>query len=149
MNTYEVNLKSEINRKKELITPVFPQNLERKTSLDLQKVMEGTCSPQHLLIESLNSCLMAAFFVTAENSNIPIISFESSSSFTIEVIKGKETITEIILRPKIVIPYFQNPERVRYLLEKTKKACLIPNTLGANIRVDPEVSIELILISKE
>jgi len=92
---------------------------------------------------------MASFLTAIENSTIQIISIESSSSCTIEAIKGKDTITEIILRPKVVIPYFQNPERVRYILEKSKNSCLILDSIKPNIRLDPEVSIELILISKE
>lgn len=149
MNTYEVNLKSKGNRKGFLIASVFPKNSEEKTFIDLQKTMEETCSPEHLLLASINSCLMASFLTAVENSNIQIISFESSSSCAIEVIKGKDTITEIILRPKVVIPYFQNPERVRYILEKSKNSCLILNSLTANIRLISEVSIELTLISKE
>jgi organic hydroperoxide reductase OsmC/OhrA len=92
---------------------------------------------------------MSAFLTTAANSNIQIISFESSSSCTIEVMKGKDKITEVVLRPKVVIPYFQNPERVKYILEKSKNSCLILNSLTANIRLISEVSIELTLISKE
>jgi organic hydroperoxide reductase OsmC/OhrA len=149
MNTYEVNLKSKGNRKGFLIASVFPKNSEEKTFLDLQKTMEETCSPEHLLLASINSCLMANFLTAAENSNIQIISFESSSSCTIDVIKGKDTITEIMLRPKVVIPYFQNPERVRYILEMSKNSCLILKSITPNIRLYPEVSIELILISKE
>jgi organic hydroperoxide reductase OsmC/OhrA len=149
MNTYEVNLKPEENRKQKLITSIFPQISEEKIFLNLQKKVEQTRSPQHLLLASINSCLMAAFLCTAEKSNIQIISFENSSSCVIEVIKGKDIITEIILRPKVVIPYFQNPKRVRYILEKSKNSCLILNTLAAKIRLDPEISIELILISKE
>jgi organic hydroperoxide reductase OsmC/OhrA len=149
MNTYEVNLKSKANRKGFLIASVFPQKSEGKTFLDLQKTMEESCSPEHLLLASINSCLMASFLNAVDNSNIQIISFESSSSCTIEGLKGKDTITEIILRPKVVIPYFQNPERVRYILEMSKNSCLILNSLTANIRLYPEVSIELILISKE
>jgi organic hydroperoxide reductase OsmC/OhrA len=149
MNTYEVNLKYKDNRKDFLVASVFPQNSEEKTFLYLQKTIEGMWSPEHLLLTSINSCLMTAFLTTAENSNIQIISFESSSSCTIEAIKGKDTITKIILKPKVVIPYFQNPERVRYILEMSKNSCLILNTLKANIQLDPEVSIELTLISKD
>ncbi|MFT5229867.1 MAG: organic hydroperoxide reductase OsmC/OhrA [Urechidicola sp.] len=149
MNTYKVNLKSKGNRKGFLIASVLPKNSEEKTFLDLQKTMEETCSPEHLLLASINSCLMANFLTAAENSNIQIISFESSSSCTIDVIKGKDTITEIMLKPKVVIPYFQNPERVRYILEMSKKSCLILNSIKPNIRLEPEVSIELTLISKE
>ncbi|MGO4816885.1 OsmC family protein [Flavobacterium sp. W22_SRS_FP1] len=149
MNTFEVNLRAKSKRKGFLIESIFPQDSEQKAVQDLQKIIEETCSPEHLLLASINSCLMASFLTAIENSTIQIISFESSSSCTIGVIKGKDTITEIILRPKVVIPYFQNPERARYILEKSKNSCLILNSVKPNIRLDPEVIIELILISKE
>jgi hypothetical protein len=58
MNTYEVNLKPEGNRKQKLIASIFPQISEEKSFLDLEK--KENCSPQHLLA-SINSCLMATF----------------------------------------------------------------------------------------
>jgi hypothetical protein len=37
MNTYEVNLKPEGNRKQKLIASIFPQISEEKSFLDLEK----------------------------------------------------------------------------------------------------------------
>lgn len=149
MHTYEVNLKCKDNRSGFLISSVFPQNSEKETPPELPKTMKDIWSPEHLLLSSLNSCLMTTFLSKAENANIQFVSFESSSSCAIEVIKGKNIISEITLRPKVVIPYFQNPEQVKYILEMSKNSCLISNIIKTNIRLEPEVSIELTLISKE
>lgn len=149
MNTYEVNLKCKENRNGFLISSVFPQNSEEERPPDLPKTMEEIWSPEHLLLTSLNSCLMTTFLSKAEKSNIQFVSFESNSSCVIEVIKGENILTEITLRPKVVIPFFQNPEQVKYILEISKNSCLILNIIKTSIRLEPEVSIELTLISKE
>ena len=149
MTIYEVKLKCKENKKGFLIASVFPTNPEEEMPIELPKKMEKIWSPEHLLLTSLNSCLMTTFLTTAENSNIQFVSFESSSSCKIEMIKGKYLITEIVLRPKVILPYFQNPERVKYILEMSKNSCLISNIIKTNIRLEPEVSIELTLISKE
>jgi hypothetical protein len=72
MNTYEVNLKPEGNRKQKLIASIFPQISEEK-HFGFGKKTKKT-APQNLL-ESINSCLMATFLDHAANSNIQIISF--------------------------------------------------------------------------
>lgn len=148
MNTYEVNLKCKENRKGLLISSVYPKNAEIDSPSDLSKSMKGIWTPEHLLLTSLNSCLMTTFLNKAEKANVQFVSFESSSSCTIEMVKGKPNITGIVLKPKVVIPFFQNPDEVKYIIEMSKVSCLISNTIKANIRLEPEITVELTLISK-
>lgn len=149
MHTYQVNLKYKKNRKGFKISSVLPQNLNEETPQKLSKSMGKIWSPEHLLLTSLTSCLMNTFITSVANTNIQFVSFESGSSCTIEVIKEKNRITEIILKPKVVIPYFQNPEQVKAILEMAKNSCLISNIIRINIRFEPEVIVKLMLISKK
>jgi hypothetical protein len=70
MNTYEVNLKPEGNRKQKLIASIFPQ-ISEENHFWIWK--------RKLLSTTLTSCIYKQlpdgyFLVTAENSNIQIIS---------------------------------------------------------------------------
>ncbi|PWA05816.1 OsmC family protein [Flavobacterium psychrotolerans] len=148
MQTYEVNLKWTGRRKGLLSSPVLPQNIEVATPPDFPKGMEGIWSPEHLFAASINSCLMTTFLSIAENSKLEFISFESKSICNINNIEGKFTITEILLKPKIVIPNSQKPERAKHILEMSEKACLISNAIKTTIRLEPEIIVEHSLISK-
>jgi organic hydroperoxide reductase OsmC/OhrA len=57
-------------------------------------------------------------------------------------VNGKYTVTEVILKPKIVIPFSQKPDRAKHVLEMSEKSCLISNAIKVPIRFEPEIFIE-------
>lgn len=146
MHTYEVNLKWTGKREGLLSAPGLPQNIAVATPPDFPKGMEGIWSPEHLFIASINSCLMTTFIAIAENSKLEFVSFESNSSCNVAIINGKYSITEIILKPKVVIPYSQKPDRAKHILEMSERACLISNAIKTPIRLEPEIMVEHNLI---
>lgn len=142
MQTYEVNLKWTGRRKGVLSSPILPQSIEVATPPDFPKGMEGIWSPEHLLIASINSCLLSTFLSIAENSKLEFVSFESKSTCHVDLIDGKYTITEIILKPKIIIPYAQKPDRAKHILEMSEKSCLISSAIKVPILLQPEIYVE-------
>lgn len=142
MQTYEVNLKWTGRRKGILNSPVLPQNIEVATPPDFSKGMEGIWSPEHLFVASVNSCLMSTFLAIAENSKLDFVSFESKSVCNVDMIDGKYSITEIILKPKIVIPYAQKPDRAKHILAMSEKACIVSNAVKIPVRLESEVIVE-------
>ena len=49
-------------------------------------------------------------------------------------------ITEITLRPKLVIRNASDAERASRILEKAEKHCLISNSIKTETKLEPEVS---------
>lgn len=147
MHTYEVNLKWTGKCNGILSSTVLPRDIEVATPPEYQKGMKSNWSPEHLLIASINSCLMSTFLTIAENSKLEFISYESKSLCTVEFIKGKYILTEIVLKPKVAIPYSQKPEKVKQILEMSKNVCLITNAIKTPILLDPEIIISKTLIS--
>lgn len=142
MQTYEVNLKWTGKRKGVLSSPVLPQSIEVATPPDFPKGMEGIWSPEHLFIAAINGCLLSTFLTIAENSKLEFVSFESKSSCIVDLVNNKYTITEIILKPKIVIPFSQKPDRAKHVLEMSERSCLISNAVKVPIRFEPEIFTE-------
>jgi organic hydroperoxide reductase OsmC/OhrA len=132
MYTYEVNLKWTVNRKGVLSSPSLPQKIEVATPPEFPKGMEGIWTPEHLFVASVNSCL--------------IISFESNAVGNVAIIEGKHTITEIILKPKVIIPHTQKQDRAIHILEMSKRTCLISNAIKATILLEPEIIVEKVLV---
>ena len=58
----------------------------------------------------MNGCLMDTFLVVAENSKLKFISFECNAMGIVEKINKKLAVTEITLKPKIVIESTQHEE---------------------------------------
>jgi peroxiredoxin-like protein len=101
---------------------------------------EGSWTPEHLFVASVNSCFMTTFLAIAENSNLDFVSFKADAKGKLEKLDGQEfMMTEITLRPKLVIANSRDAERASRILEKAERNCLISNSVKAEIRLEPEV----------
>ena len=67
--------------------------------------------------------------------------FECSSTGQVEVVDGKYKFTYIHIYPKAFVGNDADVEKARVAMEKTKKYCLISNSVSAEIVQHPEVAI--------
>jgi organic hydroperoxide reductase OsmC/OhrA len=79
---------------------------------------------EHLFIVSVNSSLMSTFLLVAGSLKLEFISFESNARGKIETAGGKLVVTEILLKPKLVLPVTQNEAKAKKVLALCKKACI-------------------------
>jgi peroxiredoxin-like protein len=101
----------------------------------------GQWSPEHLLVASLNACYMLTLLTIAENSKISIVRFSSSAQGKLEkVANAGYQITEIIVKPKLLLGSANDLTRMPRIIDKAKENCFISNSIRASIKVEPEVS---------
>jgi len=139
---YDVNIKWENDRKGMMSSPVLNSAIEVVTPPEFPKGMPGYWSPEHLLVGAVNSCLMTTFLAIAENSKLDFVSFDSKAHGKLEMVDGKFMITEITLKPQVVIHDDSQMERMERVLQKSEAACLITNSIKARIIFKPEVVLE-------
>ena len=84
---------------------------------------------------------MSTFLLVAENSKLDFISFESNAIGKIEKVDGKFAVTEIMLKPKLIIPETQNEGKAKRILEMSEKACAIANSIKTKITLEPIITI--------
>lgn len=102
---------------------------------------EGSWTPEHLFVASVNSCFMTTFLAIAENSKLDFVSFKADAKGKLEKLDGQGfMMTEITLRPKLVIANSRDAERASRILAKAERNCLISNSVKAEIRLEPEVN---------
>ncbi len=101
---------------------------------------EGNWTPGHLLVASVNTCFMLTFLAIAENSKLPLVSFSSTAKGKLEKVEGTGyQITEIVIKPRVVIASSNDLERVPRILQKAKETCFISNSIKSTIKLAPEV----------
>jgi organic hydroperoxide reductase OsmC/OhrA len=106
---------------------------------------EGIWSPEHLYVASVNACFMTTFLALAELSKLEFKSFTCHAKGKLEKEEGRGyRITEIILRPKLIIRRAGDAERAGRILEKTEKNCLISNSIYTAVTLEPEIGIEAV-----
>jgi peroxiredoxin-like protein len=104
------------------------------------KGREGNWSPEHLLVAALNTCYMLTFLAIAENSKIALLSFSSTARGKLAKVPDDGfQITEIVVKPKIVIASANDLGRVPRILEKAKENCFVSNSIKSAIKLEPEV----------
>jgi peroxiredoxin-like protein len=102
---------------------------------------EGVWTPEHLFVGAVNSCFMTTFLAIAENSKLNFVSFKADAQGKLEKQDGQGLmITEIVLRPKLMVSDARDAERASRILEKAEKHCLISNSVKTEIRLEAEVS---------
>jgi len=139
-HTYEVNLLWETATQGAISSPVIPSQIEVATPPEFPNGIKEKWTPEHLFVAAVNSCLMSTFLMIAGNSAFEFISFECNAVGTIDKLDGKFAVTEIILRPKLVIPSTQNEGRAKRILEMSEKACAISNSIKTMITLEPVVT---------
>jgi organic hydroperoxide reductase OsmC/OhrA len=84
---------------------------------------------------------MTTFLAIAENSKLEFVSFSADANGKLEKLEGQGFImTEVVLRPKLLISHARDVERAGRILQKAEKNCLISNSIKAETRLEPEVS---------
>jgi peroxiredoxin-like protein len=103
------------------------------------KGRSGNWSPEHLLVASLNACYMLTFVAIAENSKISLVKFSSTAKGKLEKAGKNYQITEIVVKPRVVLASAEDLERVPRILEKAKEDCFISNSVKSAVTLEPEV----------
>lgn len=102
---------------------------------------DGVWTPEHLFVAAVNSCFMTTFLAIAENSKLGFVSFTADARGKLEKLDRQGFImTEVVLRPKLLISHARDAERASRILEKAEKHCLISNSIKTETRLQSEVS---------
>ncbi|HLG41290.1 MAG TPA: OsmC family protein [Chitinophagaceae bacterium] len=141
MHNYEVNLSWVKDRKGTISSPALTQSIEIATPPEFPKGIEGVWSPEHLFAAAVNSCLMTTFLAIAENSKLEFVSLNSTAIGKLDKVDGKYMMTEVVLRPVLVIKDPEQQERAIRILEKSEKACLISNSIKSTIVFEPVIQV--------
>jgi peroxiredoxin-like protein len=104
------------------------------------KGREGQWTPEHLFVASINTCFMLTFLAIAENSKLPLVSFSSTAKGKLEKVAGSSyQITEIVIKPRVVIASVEDLGRIGRILEKAKENCFISNSIKSTVKIQPEI----------
>lgn len=99
---------------------------------------ERTWSPEHVFVASVASCFMTTLLAIAELSKLEIRAFEADALGML--VRGEDrrySFSEVVLRPRLVLAKEKDRERALRILEKSEDACLITNSISAEVRVEP------------
>jgi peroxiredoxin-like protein len=99
-------------------------------------------SPEQLLLAAVGGCFLFTLRAVAQASRFDFISLELVTEGTVDRREGGLCFTEIILRPRLLVPAGTDQQRASRVLERAKTACLVSSSLSTPIRLEPEIATE-------
>ncbi len=101
---------------------------------------DGVWSPEHLLVASLESCILLTFLYRAHRGGIALVSYESEAEGTLELSAGGMEFTEFTVRPRVVIAPGGDVAAAEQALRLATDSCLVHRSLKSEVHLEPEVS---------
>jgi peroxiredoxin-like protein len=103
---------------------------------------EGIWNPEDLFVASVNSCIMTTFLAYAERNKLDFTSYMSEAEGVLEFVDNKFIITEIKIKPFIVVKNIPDIAKAEELLSLSEKNCLISNSIVSEVAIVPEIKSE-------
>jgi peroxiredoxin-like protein len=152
-HTYNVDINWENSRKGIVCSPELNKHngicIEVATPPEFPKGIEGIWSPEHLYVAAISGCLMTTFLAIAENSSLEFASFKCQAQGKLEMVEGKYMMSEILLKPTVVIHNDDHLNKATRILKKAEDACLITHSIKSKVTMEINVEVEHLLIESK
>lgn len=125
----------------ELGAPTLPE-IKVATPPEFPQGVPNTWSPEHLFVAASNTCLMTTFLAIAENSKLEFKEYSCEAEGKLERIEKRFMISEIVLKPRIIITQEKDIERAERIIHKAEEHCLISNSMKTKIILEPEIKVK-------
>jgi organic hydroperoxide reductase OsmC/OhrA len=102
-------------------------------------------SPEHLFLSALTSSYMTTFLTFSRKLGFELFQFECSAIGQVEIVEGQYAFTTINLYPRIFITNENARELAASAMEKTRKSCLVANSIQARIIYHGEIKLHHLL----
>ena len=99
-------------------------------------------SPEHLLLAAVQSCYLFTLRAIARASNVDLVECEIETAGTVDRCDGVTRFVQITLRPIVTVASGTDELRIRWLLDKAQKACLVSASLATPVRLEAGVAFK-------
>ena len=98
-------------------------------------------NPEQLLVASASSCQLLMFLALAARSRVDVLEYEDDAEAVMPEDETPMRITQITLKPRIVVTPGTDLARVKRLVDRAHDGCYIANTVNAEIVVEPTIAV--------
>lgn len=141
MHDFHVQLKWEQGRIGSLSSTELTDQIRVATPPEFDGGVAGIWSPEHLFTASVLSCFMTTFLAIANVSKLEFETFDCEATGVLSKVDGKFMMTEITLRPHLVLQDESKVERAQRILQKAETNCLITNSILSKVNLLPKVTL--------
>ena len=96
-------------------------------------------SPEHLLVAAVADCFILTFRAIARASKLDWNDLKASAVGTLDRVERITKFTAFTISATLTVPAGTDLEKARRLLEKSETACLITNSMTAEMHLELEI----------
>jgi organic hydroperoxide reductase OsmC/OhrA len=100
-------------------------------------------NPEQLLLMAASSCQMLWFLHLAAKARIDVVEYADAATALMPTDEEPVRITEIALRPRIVVAGDVREARVEKLAHTAHEHCFVANSLNAHMTLQPRIEVRL------
>lgn len=101
----------------------------------------GYWSPETLLVAAVADCYILSFRAVARASKLEWQSISVDVEGVLDRVEGVTRFVEFTVTPRLSICSAEREHLAQTVLEKSKRACLVTNSLSGECKLAPEISI--------
>ena len=123
------------------VATASPAEQEVRLTTGESKGDPSILNPEQLVLMAASSCQMLWFLHLAAKARIDVVEYEDSAIALMPTDQEPVRITEIVLRPRIVVAGDASESRVRKLTNTAHEHCFVANSLNARMTLQPTVEV--------
>ena len=97
-------------------------------------------NPEELFVTAVASCQLLTYLALAGRAGVVVVSYQDRAEGTLAIADKKMRITEVLLRPTIVVAAGADVAQARSLVTTAHDGCFVANSVACAVRIEPEVS---------
>jgi organic hydroperoxide reductase OsmC/OhrA len=121
------------------VATATPAEQEVRITTGERKGDPAILNPEQLVLMAASSCQMLWFLHLAAKARIDVVEYEDSATGVMPTDVEPTSVTEIVLRPRIVVASDASEERVRKLVQTAHEHCYIANSLKSAVTIEADV----------
>ena len=98
-------------------------------------------TPEHLLAASVADCFILTFRAIARASKLEWSKLETSAEGVLERVDRVTRFTAFTVNATLTLPAGSDQEKAQKLLEKSEAACMITNSLNADVHLETSILV--------
>jgi len=102
----------------------------------------GVWSPEDLFVAAVETCTMTTFISLVERRKLPVISYASEATGTLEYKEGGFRMTKVVVKPEITIGDQESFAETELAVHDAHTHCLITNSITSIVDVEPIIHVK-------
>jgi organic hydroperoxide reductase OsmC/OhrA len=118
-----------------------PAEQELRVTTGESKGDPSVLNPEQLLLSAASSCQALWFLHLAAKARLDVVEYVDAATAVMPHDADPVRITEITLRPRMVLAGEAREQRIRKLVQTAHEHCFVANSLNSEMTIEPEIEV--------